>query len=263
MGIKEKNQEKILRMLRCRGSLNVSSAMKALALSEASVRRYFAEMERTGLVFRYHGGIRLIADKNQSGYHFNDAVSAFAVSKRLIGITASRLITDHDRLFFDSGTTVMECGAALAERAGNATVNDIRIVSNSLAFASNFTPFCQVILTGGMIRPERMDLCGNVALETIRRYHFTKAFLGTDAVVADGILSTTDEETSILAAEVIAHSNEIFILADSSKFGKISFVPYASLAERRITLITDHMADPEVIRKFQDSGIKIIISDDK
>ena len=44
MGIKAKNQEKILRMLRCHGSLKISSVMKTLELSEASVLRYFADM---------------------------------------------------------------------------------------------------------------------------------------------------------------------------------------------------------------------------
>ena len=260
MGIKAKNQEKILRMLRCHGSLKISSVMKTLALSEASVRRYFADMERAGLIFRYHGGIRLIVEKGQSGYHFNDAVSAFASSKHQIGVRASQLITEHDRLFFDSGTTVMECGSALAERSGSDPLNDLRIVSNSLAFASNFTPFCPVILTGGMIRSARQDLCGTVALETVRRYHFTKAFMGTDAISEQGVLSTTDEDTSNLAAAVLEHSNETFILADSSKLGKTSFVPYATLHDSRITLITDQQADPQILQKFQDAGVKIIIA---
>ena len=53
MGGKEKNQEKLLRMLRCHGSLSVSAAVRILSLSEASVRRYFAELERGGLAMRF------------------------------------------------------------------------------------------------------------------------------------------------------------------------------------------------------------------
>ena len=61
MGKKEKNQEKLLRMLRCHGSLNINEVMRALTLSEASVRRYFAEMEQSGQAVRFHGGIRMPA----------------------------------------------------------------------------------------------------------------------------------------------------------------------------------------------------------
>ena len=85
MGIKKNNQEKILKMLHCHGALSISSVMKVLHLSEASVRRYFAEMEEAGLVLRYHGGIRILTDKGYSGYQFNEASSAFVAAKHKVG----------------------------------------------------------------------------------------------------------------------------------------------------------------------------------
>ena len=260
MGIKEKNQEKILRMLRCHGTLNVNSVMKALSLSEASVRRYFAEMERTGSVLRFHGGIRMVADKVHSGYHFNDAASAFTAAKHLIGVAAARLINDHDRLFFDSGTTVMECGNALTEFVADGKVTDLRIVTNSLAFASGFNPLYPVMLTGGMIRSSRRDLCGTAAMEMVSRYNFTKAVMGTDAISRQGMLSTTDEETSALAAAVISRSSETFILADSSKLNRNSFVPFGSLKDGNITLITDEQADETLLDEFRQSGVKVVVA---
>ncbi|MBR2373497.1 MAG: DeoR/GlpR transcriptional regulator [Lentisphaeria bacterium] len=258
MGVKEKNLEKILRMLQCHGSLNINAVMKALALSEATVRRYFADMEHSGQAFRFHGGIRLVADRGNSGYHFHEAASTYTAEKHLIGSKAAALICDHDRLFFDSGTTVLECGNALAELLGTKKINDLRIVTNSLAFGEGLTPHCPVVLTGGMIRPSRMDLCGNVALENVRRYNFTKAFLGTDAISPQGVLSTTDEETSGIAAAVLEHSSNIYILADSSKLGKNAFVPYGTLFCSRVTLITDSLADKEMLSGWRKAGVNIV-----
>ena len=77
MGKKEKNQEKLLRMLRCHGSLNINEVVRALTLSEASVRRYFSEMEQSGQAVRFHGGIRMPAARDGSDYHFSDAASSF------------------------------------------------------------------------------------------------------------------------------------------------------------------------------------------
>ena len=261
VGIKEKNQDKILAMLRCHGTLTVSAVMKSLALSEASVRRYFADMERSGMALRYHGGIRMIQDKGFSGYQFHEASSSNTFEKHRIGETAAALISDHDRLFFDSGTTVLECGNALAEKLTSGVINDLRIVTNSLAFATGLTPLCPVVLIGGMIRLSRMDLCGTISLETVKRYNFTKAILGTDAISSDGVLGTTDEDTASLDAVVFEHAQEVLILADSSKLGKSAFVPYGSLFDPKVTLITDHLADAELLSAFRDAGVRVIIAD--
>ena len=117
-----------------------------------------------------------------------------------------------------------------------------------------------VIVTGGIIRLARMDLCGNAARENVCRYHFTLAFLGTDGISADGTLSTTDEETSSLAAAVMSNSEKVFILADSSKLGKTSFVPYGSLTEDKATLITDQAAAPEMLEELGAAGARIIVA---
>ena len=263
MGKKEKNQEKLLRMLRCHGSLNITEVVRALTLSEASVRRYFAEMEQSGQAVRFHGGIRMPAARDGSDYHFSDAVSSFTAEKHLIGREAAAFIEDNDRLFFDSGTTVMECGTALADRLAQHELNNLCIVTNSLSLGANLSPYCPVIVTGGVIRLARMDLCGPAARENVCRYNFTLAFLGTDGISEEGILSTTDEETSSLAAAVLEHSEKVFILADGSKLGKSSFVPYGSLTRRNLTLITDGSADPGILENLRQNGIRIVTAEKK
>ena len=258
MGKKEKNQEKLLRMLRCHGSLLVNDVVAALALSEASVRRYFAELEKSGQVMRFHGGIRLANVQNSTEYQYNDAASSKTVEKHLIGIAAAEYVVEHDRLFFDSGSTVFECGVALVDKLAQHEIRNLRIVTNSLAFGTNLVHYCPVTATGGTIRSNRMDLCGNVALENISRYNFTKAFLGTDGIGANGELSTTDEETSAMAELVIKRSDEVFILSDGSKIGRTSFVPYGNLADKKITLITDSSADAEILSEFRKRNIKTV-----
>lgn len=247
-------------MLNSHGSLSIAAIEKALRLSAASVRRYLADMERAGQLHRYHGGARAAVEKGGSGYQFYEASSAFTAEKHLIGRMAAELIADHDRLFFDSGTTVLECGNALAEILSSGRLKDLRIVTNSLAFASGLTPLCPVTLTGGMIRHSRMDLCGNVALENVRRYNFTKAILGTDAISNTGELSTTDEDTAALASALLEHCDEVFILADSSKLGKSSFVPYGTLRNSRTTLITDHLADANVLDELEQQNIRVLVA---
>ncbi|MPN53740.1 hypothetical protein SDC9_201406 [bioreactor metagenome] len=85
--------------------------------------------------------------------------------------------------------------------------------------------------------------------------------LGTDGITADGTLTTTDEETSLLAAAAVEHSQSVLILADSSKLDRSSFVPYGALRGEKFTLITDSQADPAVLETLRKLGINIILAD--
>ena len=263
MSSKEKIRKDILHMLRRHGSLKIFDVVNALKRSEASVRRYFAELEKSGLAVRFHGGIRLPASRDGVGYHFNDAASAFVAEKRSIGRCAAALAVDGDRLFCDSGTTMLECGAFLSERLAARDLDNLCVVTNSLTLGSNLAAYCPVQISGGRIRLSRMDLSGSAALENVCRYNFTKAFLGTDGIAEDGSLSTTDDETTSLAAAVIEHSDEVFILADSSKLGRKSFVPYGSLSNPKMTLITDNMADKAFLNNLRQNHARVIVAENE
>ncbi len=260
MGKRENAQKKILRMLRQYGKLSIHDAISILNTSGATVRRYFSEMEQQGLLFRIHGGARLPVVSNSQEYLFQREAGCRVLQKQKIGQAAAESIVSHDRIFFDSGTTVRECGCFLSERLKREELSDVGVVTNSLAYSDSLALYCPVTLTGGTIRTKRMDLCGLVALANLERYNFTKAILGTDGILADGTLTTTDEETSRLAAAAMQHSESVIILADSSKLGKSSFVPCGSLSGKKFTLITDSQADPAIVEQLKALDINLILT---
>ncbi len=260
MGKFERTQAKILQLLRSHGHLQVVSTAAALGMSEATVRRHLTVLEQQGLLLRVHGGCRLPVSGDASTYLFQREAASRVCEKRAIGEAAAKLFADRDRLFFDSGTTVLECGHSLCTRLGASELSDVHVVTNSLAFGASLAQHCPVVLTGGNIRSSRMDLTGMVTLQHLERYHFTKAVLGADGIAEDGTLTTTDEETSLLAAAVAARSQQVLILADSSKLGRRSFVPYATLQGESFTLVTDSAADPDILAKLQKLGIGILLA---
>lgn len=246
-------------MVRQYGRLSVADAVNTLKSSEATVRRYFNELENSGEVMRVYGGICLPVSAPGGEYHFSDRAMTRIAEKQAIGRTAASLVSDNARLFFDSGTTVRECGNALVERIGREEVHDINIVTNSLIYNDNLPLCSHLSLIGGAVRPRRMDLCGMVALNNLERYNFSMAFLGADGVAADGTLTTTDEETSILAAAVLSRSRHGVILADSSKLGYASFAPYSRLDGEKFTLITDDQAEDSLLENFRQVGVRVIV----
>ena len=251
-------QAKLLRLLQQYRRVSVSDAVSALNLSEATIRRYFADLESAGKLLRVHGGVCRVSSKETGDYLFQREAFNNVAAKQAIGQAAASLLGDHERLFFDSGTTVSECGIALGERLKSGEISDVSIVTNSLLFSDVLASSCSLTMTGGSIRPSRKDLFGIVALENIERYNFTKAILGADGISKDGVLTTTDEETSILATAAIRHSQSVIILADSSKLDRLSFSSYGKLEGKRFTLVTDTLGSPEILESLAELGINLI-----
>ena len=262
MGKKNETQQRILKLLRRSGELDVAETVAALGMSEATVRRHFAELEAQGKLLRVFGGVRLPV-ANDGVYMFQSRSVSHLREKRLIAKAAAALIGNHERLFCDSGTTVLEFCNALAGRFSTGELADLSVVTNSLVYSEELSQKCPVMLTGGVLRPARKDLSGLNALQNIERYNFTRAVLGADGISPDGVLSTTDEDTSLLASAALRRSRSALILADSSKLGSSSFVEYASLEPEKFTLVTDSDADEQLVAKWRSRGINIIIAENK
>ena len=260
MGKFEKNRDKIINMLCQRGRLSTNDVVRALHASEATVRRYFTIMEKSGDLIRTYGGVCLPTSANTGEYHFKRQSTANIMAKRAIGFEAAKLLCSHDRLFFDSGTTVRECGNFLANFINQEVVGDISITTNSLVYSDELAKCCRFSLLGGTVRLQRMDLCGLITIENLSKLNFTKALLGADGISLDGQLYTTDEDTSLLAAAVLRQSAQAFILADSSKLGTASFAAYGTLKGPFFTLITDESADQKLLDTFRTNGVNVVIA---
>ena len=92
-----------------------------------------------------------------------------------------------------------------------------------------------------------MDIVGAEALDAIRRYNFTKVFLGTSGVSLSQGFTTPDPEAAALKALAAARAQSAYMLADSSKFGRVTAAAILPLDGAQI--ITDRLPD----RKYLDS----------
>ncbi len=240
MGKVEMRAEKLIAMLRSSGKAEIGAVVEKLGVSEATARRLFALLENEGKLIRIHGGVRL-APEMEYGYSFNVSASRRSREKSAIGEAAAEIIGSGDRLFLDSGTTVLRLAEALARRIETGELKGIQIVTNSLANTEILSHHCKVIMAGGEIRHQRRDACGHIAEKIISQYHFDKAFLGADAISAERGFMTSDELTAEICRIALSHSEKAYVLADSEKFTRKSFVVYASF--------------PEVDRIFTDAGL--------
>jgi DeoR family fructose operon transcriptional repressor len=251
----ELRTNKLLEMLQLNRRLDVRTVAESLRISEATARRFFSQLEEDGKVIRVHGGVQLAP---QLGYDYSFRIQASHRQKQkaLIGAHAAELVQSGDRIFLDSGTTVLKLAETLALRLRTGALKNIVVLTNSITHVETVARWCKVILIGGEIRVERLDVCGSVAEKTLMMFHLDKAFLGADAVSLAGGCMTTDERTSTMNEIVVERAERCYVLVDSYKFGKTSFMRYASLNQIE-TIFTDSGLDRDTLREFSDAGARI------
>lgn len=239
-------------------TLSLAEAMDLLHVSESTIRRMFAQLERSGVAIRIHGGIRA-ADQAPTAYSFEYGAKMNIDNKIAIAQTACSFLEDGDVVFCDSGTTIQCFCGELIHRVQKEKLN-IKVYTNSLANLELLSPYMRVNLVGGEYRANRKDFCGFMTEQALKGVFFTKSFVGADGCVSGKIFTTTDFETMRMNEIAMENSRQVYMLVDSSKFSNASHVAYAS-AEKIHTVITDSGIPKETYSQLKKSNVRVVFSD--
>ena len=253
----EVRSSRLLEMLQLNRRLGVTTVADSLGISVATVRRLLARLEVEGKVIRTHGGVRL-APHLGADYSYYLSSTHRSREKALIGRAAAEIVASGDSLFLDSGTTVLKLAESLSLRLQAGGLKAIVVLTNSLALVEALARWCKVILVGGEARVERRDVCGSITEETLRQFHVSRAFFGADAIDIQSGFMTTDERTAKMNEIVLRNAKHVYVLADSEKFGRDSFIRYAALGEVE-TIFTDPGMPEATHREFMNAGARIEI----
>lgn len=256
-GIKRK--DKIKDILDRKGQVSVSELVSLFKVSEVSVRRYLEEMEKENLLLRTYGGAVKKENSISSEFFFGEKAKKNVAEKKVIAKEAFEMIKSGETIFFDTGTTTLEISKFLA-KSGKTLV----VVTTSLPIVSELSQAgsIKVFVLGGFLRRELMDFSGYFLSEEIADFTFDQSFLGVDGISAEKGLTTTDTVTAGVEESVMEKSRIINIVADFSKIGKVSLIPYGNIKERKKEkrLITDSRADRRELEGLKKSGFEIRIA---
>lgn len=247
----------LLKVLKSRGSMGIKEVIELLSISEATARRLFTLLQNEGKVIRTHGGIRC-AKNNVFDYSFDDLEQYRGPEKELIGTFAATLVKDNDVIFLDSGTTVLRMSMRLSEIIKEGKINNLTVVTNSLANVGVLYSVCKVILIGGEYRYKRRDFAGYASEKLVRDFRFSQCFFGADGVDASDGFMTTDVDTARIGEIVIPRSEKATILADSEKFNRRSLVIFSAIPSID-RIITDKKLTDEYIKLLNKSGVELIM----
>ena len=228
----------ILDLLAEKRTATVQELCEALNASESTIRRDLTELDRQGRLNKVHGGATLPNGQFLADEPTMAAKESLAVSqKQSIAEAAAALITAEDFVYVDAGTSTLAMVRAL-----NGPALEAHYVTNGIAHARLLAQkSCHVYLPGGLLRPRTEAIIGAAAVTALQQFNFTKAFIGTNGISLGHGYTTPDIEEASIKSLAIDHSYVSYVLADSSKFGKVSAVTIASLD--KACILTDRLPD--------------------
>ncbi|KPM48438.1 DeoR/GlpR family DNA-binding transcription regulator [Jiulongibacter sediminis] len=226
----ELRKQKILQLLLQNEELSVAEAASQLDVSDITIRRDFAQLEKENLLKRTHGGAMAMAESPVISFQLKDLKNAEA--KIEIGKKAAQFVKDGDVIFIDCGSTTLQMCPFIKELK-------VKVITNSLPVLNALVGSkCSVNLIGGEYDPQRQAMHGKMAEWHIQQYHATKAFIGADAIDENQNLWANSEKEAEISHAMIQNSEQVYVLADSSKFGKKSYLKFCQNLEK-VTFLSE------------------------
>lgn len=231
-------QIRLLEMVRTQGSVSVEQLADKLGVTLQTVRRDVQRLAETGLLARFHGGVRA-PGATLENMAYAQRESLHAEGKARIARTVASQVPNGCSLILNIGTTTEAVAKALLHH------KRLRVITNNLNVAAILcsNPDCEVIVAGGVVRPRDRGIVGEAAVDFIRQFKVDIAVIGISGIEVDGSLRDFDYREVKVAQTIVKQAREVWLAADSSKFNRPAMVEMASLSQ--IDRLFTDQAPPE------------------
>jgi DeoR/GlpR family transcriptional regulator of sugar metabolism len=247
-------QQKIVKIIETRLRVRVSELSAALGVSEATIRRDLDKLHERGQVQRIHGGALLI-EKSLPTLPVVARNTEMIAEKQKIGKLAASHIQEGESIFIGSGTTTLEVARNLIGRKNLTVITNALTVINMLAQQDEI----DVITTGGLLRSSELSFVGHLAEQALHELRPQKVIMGIRAISLESGL-TNDFLPEVSTDRFIIHSApEVILVADHTKFGKISTALIAPITAVH-KLITDADIPEHILKSLRDLGLEVCLA---
>jgi len=252
---------RILDVLAEFGALSVSDVAGQLNVSEMTIRRDLAELEKEGKLARTHGGaVRseqaaepapASALPGEPPFQLRTVKNALA--KQAIAAEAEALSAGARTIALDVGTTALLLARRLQDRQHTkiftSSVRNAFFLGEGLA---------EVYLPGGRMRGDEMSISGPSAIAEFEALWFDIAFIGISGLTEHGIYDYSFDDAEMKRV-FLNRSTQKVVLCDASKFACMSLVHVADLKQFDV-LITDAEPPGDIARALAKAEVEIRIA---
>lgn len=232
----EERHKLILEELKTNSVVYVSDLVVKLNTSESTIRRDLNTLHNEGKLNKVHGGaIALNKDINTKEDEVVIRKSLNIDEKLEIAKYAASLIGPNDFVYLDAGTTTELMIDFI-------NTKEAVFVTNGIAHAKKLAQNqCKTYILGGEVKWTTEAIIGVEAINSLKKYNFTKGFFGTNGISKNRGYTTPDIKEALVKEEALNRTRNAYILADDTKFNEISAVTFGDITKAAIitTKVTD------------------------
>lgn len=225
---------------------------ESLEVSESTIRRDLEQLEKEGLVRRTHGGAFWTGQSDTLRIFETRRDDRWA-AKAAIGEMAAALVEDHDTILLDGGSTTYELARQLVGRP-------LQVVTNSLPVAHllSSSESIDLVMIGGCVRGRTAVAIGPMADAMLHSINVGKAFLSVAGITERGYFNSNmmlvESEKAMLAS-----ADQSIVVADSSKFGKVSLSRLCGLHEVA-AVVSDSRVDSKWKEHLELAEVELVLA---
>ena len=225
----EERYNEILRLVNEKKTVTVQELTEVLDTSESTIRRDLTTLHKKGSLVKVHGGSTALSVEGMTRDASLTVRRDMNIEEKVaIAKYAAALIEKDDFVYLDAGSSVDLMIDYIAEQ-------EAIYVTNAIGHAQKLLQKgCRVFLLGGELKEVTEAIVGAQAIDSLKRYNFTKGFFGANGVHRERGLTTPDITEALVKEKAMEQCANRYVLADSTKINQISSVTFAGFEEGMI-----------------------------
>ncbi len=222
-------------------------------ISMNTVRLDVGELVGKGAIRKVYGGVCSIQQENL--VPFTERQLKNIQAKKAVGKAAAALVEDGDIIYIDTGTTTMN----MMDYLGGCT--NVIVLTNSLDAINRALPLTNinVICLPGTLERKTNSFVSADTVRTLEKYNITKAFMASSGIAESGIVTNSSPLEYEIKKAAIADSKDVYLLIDSTKYGKSALLTYANISEMS-KVIVDEDANPGLLELCERNSVEVVLA---
>ena len=248
----QKRQTKIVERVQVLGYVSIEDLATDFNVTPQTIRRDINQLDKEGLVRRYHGGAGLALSVENIGYATRQVLCQ--KEKQIIASKVARRIPPRASVFINIGTTTEEVAKELLKKDG------LRVITNNLNVAAILSqnPDIEIYMAGGVVRHRDRGITGHATLEFIRQFRSDFAIIGISGIAPNGDLLDFDYQEVQVAKAIVESSSKVILAADHTKFGREAMVRLGHVSDID-ELFTNAMPSKAMQDLLRENGVKLYV----
>ena len=243
----------IAEIVKRESAVTTTALLQIFDVSTETIRKDLLYLEDKGLLSRVHGGA-VSRNRVMPFRDFEKRLDEHRAEKRELSVLAASLVSEGDIIGIDAGTTAIEFVDELMRR-----FQELTIVTYSMDVFERVHDFknFNIILCGGTYLNKERTFYGSFTRKMLEGINLRKSFVFPSAISLKKGVCDYQPQILELQTTLIENSDQVIILADSSKWEKSALYRICDVSDRYV-FVTDSGLPDSIKQLYLENQCKIL-----